>query len=310
MDPVRQSRQGVRTVRWPALVASLAAMALLTGAPSQAGARLTLQARRGLLGGTPPANMPRGPVPVPLPLYPGAAPYYGATPRGPVTVPSSPYLKAATAAYVIHTNWLSAESWYDAHMTAAGYRAAGGVSFALGGSPFAPAPVLFFQSRSNPELTVDVGFPDVSGRAAVFSASTVVQYWVVDVVPPPRPRGSLLPADVVRVVISALPDAVARSDVAAQTLTATITRPAAIARLVAGVNALVEPTGGVYSCPASSGGMVDPGADLAFVTANGRAIPVTITLGCPPLAVVAKRYDLSLSEDSSLWTDVVAAVGF
>lgn len=96
---------------------------------------------------------------------------------------------------------------------------------------------------------------------------------------------------------------------AAQTLTATRTRPATVARLVADVNALVEPTGGVYNCPVSSGGLTDPGADLSFVTPNGRAIPVTITPGCPPVVVVAKRYNLSLVA-STLWTDVVAAVGY
>ena len=296
-------------MRWPAVVALLATMALLTGAAARAAGGLTLRARAGILGGTPPRNMPRGPVAVPLPLYPGAMPYHGAVPPAPFTVPSSPYLKAATAAFVIPTNWFSAKSWYDAHMTAVGYGAVGSASVAVGGSPFARSPTLFYQSRTNPDLAVDVGFPDAAGRAAFSSPSTVVQYWVIDEVPPRRPPASRLPGDVVRVIISALPEPSAPLGVAAHALTATVARPATVARLVADVNVLREPLGGVYSCPAMPFGQKDAGADLSFVTAEGRDIAVAITLGCPPVVVVANRYVLSLSR-SSLWTDVLAALRY
>ena len=96
--------------------------------------------------------------------------------------------------------------------------------------------------------------------------------------------------------------------------------PASGGRLASGLNLQGErqrPTGeancvrtadGVYICPSGSGPEGNAGAVLSFITAAGRAIPVTITLACPPSVVVATPYNLSLSA-STLWTDVLAAVG-
>ena len=109
-------------------------------------------------------------------------------------------------------------------------------------------------------------------------------------------------------MISALVEPSPPSDAAAHTQTATVTRPVTVARLVADVNALQRPTEGVYNCPSGSGPERNAGAVLSFITAAGRAIPVTITLACPPSVVVATPYNLSLSA-STLWTDVLAAVG-
>lgn len=114
-------------MRWPAVLALLAAVGLLGGTAYRPGAGLTLQARAGVLGGTPPGNMPRGPVAVPLPLYPEAVPYRGTVPGGPFSfsVPSVLYLKAATASYLIPVNWSVAKTCYDTHMAAAGYSSTG-----------------------------------------------------------------------------------------------------------------------------------------------------------------------------------------
>ena len=123
---------------------------------------------------------------------------------------------------------------------------------------------LFYQSKANPLLTVDIGFPDMSAMAGVGSTSTVVQYWVLDEGPPRRSGGSRLPADVVRVVISAPVEPSPPSDAAAHTQTATVTRPAMVARLVADVNALHRPTDGVYNCPSGSRPERNTGALLSF----------------------------------------------
>lgn len=82
------------------------------------------------------------------------------------SVPSVLYLKAATASYLIPVNWSVAKTWYDTHMAAAGYSSTGSGGLSFGNSPFARSVTLFYQSKANPLLTVDIGFPDMSAMEA------------------------------------------------------------------------------------------------------------------------------------------------
>jgi hypothetical protein len=70
-------------------------------------------------------NIPPRPVVIHVPRYPGARPSVLHMPQAQYTVPSSQYLKAATAEYVVSTDWTTALEWYQQAFMACGYITAG-----------------------------------------------------------------------------------------------------------------------------------------------------------------------------------------
>ena len=119
----------------------------------------------------------------------------------------------------------------------------------------------FTPSLKAPWLTVNVSWAPDGAQASL------VQYWVTDVLLPPRPASAHLPGDIVKVVLHPM------DNVAARSLSRTETHPAWIERLVRLVNALPTSPGGVsFGCPPTGG------VALTAYPQHGR--PIAITAYC------------------------------
>lgn len=81
----------------------------------------------------PAPDIPPGPIPIKVPLYPGAVPSTLPMPHAGNSYPASRYLKAATAEYQLSTNWTKAAQWYRRAFVACGYTESGHGALAIRG---------------------------------------------------------------------------------------------------------------------------------------------------------------------------------
>jgi hypothetical protein len=242
----------------------------------------------------PSPDIPPGPVVIHVPLYPGALPTTQQA-GGPIGAPASPYLKAATATYALPTDAGTATSWYQQQFARCGYRvsAHGQTSTAQGVSTSVE-----FTSTSNPNLTVQLAFQDTAG-------GSLVLYVAEDVTVPPRPPGSYLPRDVVRVNVTYLlplpqKPVVIHGRIIQGRLHRAITNPAAIHTLVAAINALRQIVAGVHTCPAGNG----QSATMIFVRRNVRTVQVYDDPYC--MGVVVGHYPPLIDEGRRVWNTITA----
>jgi hypothetical protein len=244
----------------------------------------------------PSPDIPPGPVVIHVPLYPGALPTTQQV-SGPIGVRASPYVKAAAAMYALPTDAGTATVWYQEQFAGCGYRvsAHGQESTAQG-----LATSVAFTSGSNTNLTVQLAFQDTA-------RGCLVLYVAEDVTVPPRPPGSYLPRDIVRVNVTYLlplpqKPVVIQGRVIQGRLHRTITKPAAIHTLVAAINALRQIVAGVHTCPADNG----QAATLIFVRRNGRTVRVYDEPVC--VGVVVGRYPPLIDEGRRVWTTITALI--
>jgi hypothetical protein len=108
----------------------------------------------------------------------------------------------------------------------------------------------------------------------------LVLYVALLTISPPRPRGSYLPQDIVRLNITYR---VSRLGVTTgqRAIRRVITNPAAIHRLVAIFNGLPRASDALASCPVTNGLR----ATLILAARNGRSLTVTSGLPCQRVAV-------------------------
>jgi hypothetical protein len=131
-----------------------------------------------------------------------------------------------------------------------------------------------FTSASNRNLSVQLGYE------AIDTKHTLVLYVALITITPPRPRGSYLPQDIVRVNITYR---VSQLGLTTQqrAIRRVITNPAAIHWLVAIFNGLPRASDEVAPCPFNNALR----ATLIFVARNGRSLAVTSGLPCQRVAV-------------------------
>jgi hypothetical protein len=273
-----------------------AASAAAAAAPTCA-APLTLRLKPGLRYGRtvalPGPDIPPGAVVIHVPLYPGAVPTTQRLVMPTFDYPATPYLKAAIAEYLLPTDTVTAEEWYRQRFAPCGYTVTGtGESHDAHGHS---STGITFTSRSNANLTVQLSFEDVP------HGGTLLLYVAEDVTVPPRPPGSYLPGDIVRVNVTYLLPLLQSGGVQRR-LHRTITSPAAIHRLVAALNALSHIVPGRHTCPADNG----QSATLVFVRRNGRTVRVYDEPVC--VGVVVGHFPPLIDDHDRVWATITALV--
>lgn len=249
----------------------------------------------GLAFPDPAPDIPAGTVVIDVPLYPGAAltaqHFFVPT----LDYPDSPYLKAASAEYLLPIDPATAQQWYRQSFTRCGYRVTG--SGESGDARGHTSTGITFTSRANGNLQVNMSFQ------ALAQAGTVALYVATDVTVPPRRPASYLPADVVRVEVTYQPPIPTRGGGAApRRLYRTIADPTAIGRLVAAINALSHVVAGAHTCPSGSG----QSATLLFVRRGGQAISVYDDPLC--MGVVVGHFPPLIDDHHRVWNTVTALV--
>jgi hypothetical protein len=262
-------------------------------------APLTLQLRAATGNTMPPIKAPAlapiqpGTVAVHVPLYPGAAATTARETDAAIGYPATPYLKTASATYVLPVGVDTAQTWYVQEFAACGYTQAGSGSGNNGQG--VTSTELTFASRHDANISVQVSFQVVAGHPLVLY---VAEY----IATPPRPAGSYLPADVARVQITlVLPMSSAggqQQRISRAVAGAIVPRP-----LVRAINDLSRLDVGVHSCPASFG----QSATLVFQRPTGKSITVIVDAdGCRDVTV--KPYPPLTDGSQTVWKAVTALV--
>src|SRR5579884_699096 len=215
-------------------------------------------------------DIPRRPTIVRLPLYPGLhrssrpLPF----PQG-IDYPATGYLKTAPATFLSHASVTRINSWYRRAFHTCGYRlsvttgidAAADLNYGNG--------MVGYTSLRNPLLKVELAYDHI--RQGV-----LVLYEAEEIVLPPRPAGSYLPGDIVRISLS--------GDWPGFPKSGTITNAAAVRALVRAVNHLpVSAKGPPFLCMRMP---PDPNVDFIFYPRHGHSMLVTDIPACGDLVRV------------------------
>lgn len=206
-----------------------------------------------------PSTMTTG-VPVP----PGARKSVAAFPLPIDPLPGAAHVMVGEAEYRVPMA-SGVGAWYDRAFARRDWASSGSAQSG-NASGIASQMESFTPSLHATGLTVNVSWaPDGAG-------SSLVQYWITDVLFPPRPASAHLPSNIVKVVLHPI------DNVSARSLSRTETNPAWIERLVRLVNALPTSPGGVsFGCPPTGG------VALTLYPQNGP--PIALTASCYTVAV-------------------------
>jgi hypothetical protein len=203
-----------------------------------------------------------GTTSVTLPLYPDAISTSHEFLMPFEETPGSWYVRVAKAVYLTSTGLTNLEAWYVQHMNDLGYQQAGsgttgnvktGVS--TQGLVFQPV-----QQPQGHNLRVDLSFQDCG------KGQTLLEYWVTDLVVPPRPATNFLPGDVAEIDGS-----MTVYGTKVTQLKVYITDIKKIQSLVSAINSLQQVIQGVHPGP-----MIWGTAELIFHTSTGEEMPVNI----------------------------------
>ena len=241
------------------------------------------------------APIPPGAVTIHVPLYPGSAVTTARETAGLISYQATPYLKTASATYILPVGVNTAQTWYVQQFTACGYNPAGSATSTSG--PNTTSTGLTFASRQDANLSVQLGFQVVAGHPLVLY---VAEYLAT----PQRPAGSYLPADVAQVQITyTLPLPQSPDAGPPPKLYRTVSGVAALRPLVRAVNSLSRLDVGLSSCPAGFG----ESATLVFQRPDGQRITVLDNAdGCRDVTV--KPYPPLRDLSQTVWKAVTALV--
>lgn len=233
-------------------------------------ATVTLRLKAGALPGTVtpmgnsnglPPDLPPGTPVVSLPLLPGSVPTTAKVYGPAAGYPGSPYLKAATAAYLTPESIPEVEEWFHDKLLAMGYQQT--IDGATLGNLQTGLLIhgLAFTNVANPYLTVEMDFQSLSGK-------TLIRYWAMLIDVPARPKASFIPKDVNKVTIVAWPNGTGLAGKTAP-IRRTITDQGVLAQFVAAVNSLPVDTSG----PNPGGPNYDgEGATISFFGTHGISV--------------------------------------
>ncbi|EPZ50922.1 MULTISPECIES: hypothetical protein [Alicyclobacillus] len=238
---------------------------------------------------TPPVP-PASPVTLTLPFISSLKPSTQAFPDANHSIPVEDYVQTGSAEYTIEAPMDSVEAWYKQAFPAQGYHQVGSGqtgNFKTGTYSesliFAPT-----SQQSMDPLSVTVSFEPID------NGQTLVDYWVSDVVLPPRPQDTYLPSNVSEVDVTVTGSATASAANSAASGTSgensdnasmKITDATTIQKLVAAINGLTNVASeGVSSgatataasnAPNQPASILDTMATLTFITTTGQQYQVT-----------------------------------
>lgn len=149
-------------------------------------------------------------------------------------------------------------AWFAKAFAEWGYKWAGSSTTSMDWGAVIAGQSTSFSPANNPYLTVTVSWAPSRGR------SSLVYYFVSDVLIPPRPASSRVPLDIVKVVVR---------PVSGRPVVRTVMNRGWIHRLVSAIN-------GLRMAPGYPVGCIEPsGFTLELYTKSGRAIHVSTTCG-------------------------------
>ncbi|GEO26560.1 hypothetical protein AAC03nite_23450 [Alicyclobacillus acidoterrestris] len=242
---------------------------------------------------TPPVP-PASPVTLTLPFISSLQSSTQAFPEANHDVPVEDYVQTGSAEYTIQAPMDSVEAWYKQAFPTQGYHQVGSGqtgNFKTGTYSesliFAPT-----SQQSVDPLSVTVSFEPID------NGQTLVDYWVTDVVLPPRPQDTYLPSNIsevdVTVAGSATGSSTANSAASGNSKensnhsSIRITDATTIQKLVAAINGLTNvaaegvegaPSGAtttaVSNAPNQPASILDTKATLTFITTTGQQYQVT-----------------------------------
>ncbi len=202
-----------------------------------------------------------GTTSVTLPLYPDVISTSQKFSMPFEEAPMSWYVRVAKADYITSTAPTNLEGWYVQHMNDLGYQQAGGAR--VGNRSVSTQGIIFKPVQQPPgnTLEVDLSFQDFG------QGQTLLEYWVTDLVVPPRPATNFLPGDV-----TAIDGSMTVYGTKITQLKVHITDITKIQSLVSAINSLQQVIQGVNP----GGPMIWGTAELIFHTSTGEEIPVNI----------------------------------
>gem|GEM_PF-2825655 len=204
-----------------------------------------------------------GTTTVTLPLYPSAITTSQEYLMPFEEAPMSWYLRTAKADYIASTGLTNLEAWYVQHMNDLGFQQDGNATTGNLKTGVSTQGVIFKPIRQpqGHTLEVDLSFQDFG------KGQTLLEYWVTDLVVPPRPATNFIPGDVTEIdgSITVYGTKVTQYKVH-------ITDITKIQSLLSASNSLQQVIQGVNPGGPSIWGT----AELVFQTSTGEEIPVNI----------------------------------
>jgi hypothetical protein len=240
-------------------------------------------------------DIPRTPVTVSAPLYPGARPLISFVAPAIPEYPADPYLQTGVAEYRTADPVDPVKAWYRTAFASCGWR--------QNGSMQTNASVLdtgiTFASNANRNLTMEMTFGDSP------NGGTYIAYGVEAITYPIRPAGSYLHGPFRQMRITLDRTTMQRGRPVRHTVRRTLTAVPTIDRFVRDINAITEYHTVSGFC---SGGLslVGP-AWLSFVRPGGSVVHAFESGpgGCAGLAVNGFRWFI---DRGSLWTQIRATL--
>jgi outer membrane murein-binding lipoprotein Lpp len=198
-----------------------------------------------------------------LPLYPDAISTSQEFSMPFEETPGSWYVRVAKADYITSTGLTNLEAWYVQHMNDLGFQQAGGATTGNLKTGVSTQGVIFKpnQQPQGHSIEVDLSFQYFS------KGQTLLEYWVTDLVVPPRPATNFIPGDVAEIDGS-----ITVYGTKVTQLKVHITDITKIQSLVSASNSLNQVIQGVNP----GGPMIWGTAELVFHTSAGEEIPVDI----------------------------------
>jgi hypothetical protein len=197
-----------------------------------------------------------------LPLYPDAISTSQEFSMPFEETPGSWYVRVAKADYITSTGLTNLEAWYVQHMNDLGYQQDGNATTGNLKTGVSTQGIIFKpnQQPQGHSIEVDLSFQ-------YFKGQTLLEYWVTDLVVPPRPATNFIPGDVTEIDGS-----ITVYGTKVTQLKVHITDITKIQSLVSASNSLNQVIQGVNP----GGPMIWGTAELVFHTSAGEEIPVDI----------------------------------
>ena len=197
-----------------------------------------------------------------LPLYPDAISTSQEFSMPFEETPGSWYVRVAKADYITSTGLTNLEAWYVQHMNDLGYQQDGNATTGNLKTGVSTQGIIFKpnQQPQGHSIEVDLSFQ-------YFKGQTLLEYWVTDLVVPPRPATNFIPGDVAEIDGS-----ITVYGTKVTQLKVHITDITKIQSLVSASNSLNQVIQGVNP----GGPMIWGTAELVFHTSAGEEIPVDI----------------------------------
>lgn len=213
-------------------------------------------------------------------------------PQGDVQSDSmTPYLKAASAEFVLPTDAATAQTWFSHHLAQRGYDAGCCSQTSGDSSSGVSTSGQTYMRLGDPHLQIEVDFEPSGGKTVFF-------YGAATIALPPRPSNSLLPPDVSRMEVMLTYSSLPLPSEKLRLWRHTVKDATTLRRIVSLINSLP------LSSKVVGGTLADPDrATLVFREPNGRSREVSMQVCCGDIALTDSP---PLGGKDKLWPAIVS----